>query len=260
MIHLALSLSLSDWSRKASGFFPLKKDVNACSMGNWYRPPPFPFASSPHGFWFVSLPSFLFLSNEMCLPISWGWMGTLPAIASCRMTFVQNFEFSQKERQADKGGGAKGEEKEEEPFFVLFEYGKKPWTTHSSQLWNKWLRHDTISFLSPPFSYAKLVPSLLLSPPCQSPRKAKDDSLALFHFRVLLSRRRKLNLLPEVGEISMCLKLAYLREATVCKPLRKKIRQFISLLGVKRDVKSAIFLTGNWSFSFPKKDLTKQHP
>ncbi len=112
-------------------------------------------------------------------------------------------------------------------------------------------RHNFFS--SPPFSYAKLVPSLLLSPPCQSPRKAKDDSLALFHFRVLLSRRRKLNLLPEVGEINMCLKLAYLREATVCKPLRKKIRQFISLLGVRRDVKSAIFLTGNWSFSFPQK-------
>ncbi len=57
----------------------------------------------PPGFWFVSSLSFLFLSNEMCLPISWGWMGTLPAIASCRMTFVQNFEFSQTGGRGERG-------------------------------------------------------------------------------------------------------------------------------------------------------------
>ncbi len=148
-ISLSLSLFPIDLNRRAD-FFHSKKmwmrvvwEIGIVSLLFLSLPPP--------GFWFVSSLSFLFLSNEMCLPISWGWMGTLPAIASCRMTFVQNFEFSQKERQTDRGGGTKGEEEEEEPFFVLFEYGKKPWTTHSSRLWNKWLRHDTISFLPPLF-------------------------------------------------------------------------------------------------------------
>ncbi len=116
-------------------------------------------------------------------------------------------------------------------------------------------RHN---FFPPPPFHMRNWFLLFFFLPCQSPRKAKDDSLALFHFRVLLSRRRKLNLLPEVREINMCLKLAYLREATVCKFLWKKIWQFIPLLGVRRDVNSAIFFTGNWSFSFPPQKKNRE--
>ncbi len=120
---LSPSLFPIDLKRRAD-FFHSKKmwmrvvwEIGIVSLLFLSLPPPTVFGLFP-------LLLFSFSPMRCAYPLVGGWMGTLPAIASCRMTFVQNFEFSQKERQTDRGGGERKGKKKKNPFLSYLNMGK----------------------------------------------------------------------------------------------------------------------------------------